>query len=251
MIVGRSMSGRLRPAGAAVRPRRPFGRAISSPDASGPSRSPSPRARRSGWSDCAAPAITRSGGRFSARRRCASRAVCCSTARRIAPESPAEAMARGVGFVSSRRAEEGHRRQSVGAREHLHESGRRPARACSNSSRGSETRERRGRARGAFRSRPRDPSEPVATLSGGNQQKVVVARWMEARGPGSSFSRSRPSASTSARRRTSTISCSTRCGQGMAVLLISSDFEEVERICHRALVFSRGRVVGGNSARAT
>ena len=27
------------------------------------------------------------------------------------------------------------------------------------------------------------------------------------------------------------------------MLLISSDFEEVERICHRALVFSRGRVV--------
>ena len=32
------------------------------------------------------------------------------------------------------------------------------------------------------------------------------------------------------------------------MLLISSDFEEVERICHRALVFSRGRVVSGNSA---
>ena len=31
--------------------------------------------------------------------------------------------------------------------------------------------------------------------------------------------------------------------RGMAALLISSDFEEVERICHRALVFSRGRVV--------
>ena len=31
--------------------------------------------------------------------------------------------------------------------------------------------------------------------------------------------------------------------QGLAVLLISSDFEEVERVCHRALVFSRGRVV--------
>ena len=30
---------------------------------------------------------------------------------------------------------------------------------------------------------------------------------------------------------------------GLAVLLISSDFEEVERVCHRALVFSRGRVV--------
>jgi ribose transport system ATP-binding protein len=31
--------------------------------------------------------------------------------------------------------------------------------------------------------------------------------------------------------------------EGLAVLLLSSDFEEVERICHRALVFSRGQVV--------
>ena len=60
---------------------------------------------------------------------------------------------------------------------------------------------------------------------------------------GCSCWRSRRSASTSARRRRSTASCSSRCGRGMAVLLISSDFEEVERICHRALVFSRGRVV--------
>ena len=30
--------------------------------------------------------------------------------------------------------------------------------------------------------------------------------------------------------------------KGLAVLLISSDFEEVERICHRALVFGRGLV---------
>ena len=31
--------------------------------------------------------------------------------------------------------------------------------------------------------------------------------------------------------------------EGLTVLLVSTDFEEVERICHRALVFSRGRVV--------
>jgi ribose transport system ATP-binding protein len=30
--------------------------------------------------------------------------------------------------------------------------------------------------------------------------------------------------------------------EGLAVILVSSDFEEVERLCHRALVFSRGRV---------
>jgi ribose transport system ATP-binding protein len=30
--------------------------------------------------------------------------------------------------------------------------------------------------------------------------------------------------------------------QGLAVLLISSDFEEVAGICHRALIFDRGRL---------
>ena len=29
----------------------------------------------------------------------------------------------------------------------------------------------------------------------------------------------------------------------MAVLLVSSDFEEIEKVAHRALVFSRGEVV--------
>ena len=30
--------------------------------------------------------------------------------------------------------------------------------------------------------------------------------------------------------------------KGLAVLLISSDFEEVAGICHRALIFDRGKV---------
>ena len=31
---------------------------------------------------------------------------------------------------------------------------------------------------------------------------------------------------------------------GLAVIVISTDFEEVAHICHRALVFNRGRIVG-------
>jgi len=31
--------------------------------------------------------------------------------------------------------------------------------------------------------------------------------------------------------------------RGAAILVISTDFEEVSKICHRALVFDRGRVV--------
>jgi ABC-type uncharacterized transport system ATPase subunit len=30
---------------------------------------------------------------------------------------------------------------------------------------------------------------------------------------------------------------------GRAVLLISSDFDEVEKVCHRALIFSRGKLI--------
>ncbi len=31
--------------------------------------------------------------------------------------------------------------------------------------------------------------------------------------------------------------------RGLAIILVSSDFEEVAKICSRALVFNRGRVV--------
>ena len=30
---------------------------------------------------------------------------------------------------------------------------------------------------------------------------------------------------------------------GAAILIVSTDFEEVAKVCHRALVFDRGRVV--------
>ena len=55
-------------------------------------------------------------------------------------------------------------------------------------------------------------------------------------------SRSRPSASMSAPRRRSTSILQKALDEGLAVLLISSDFEEVAGICHRALIFDRGSV---------
>src|SRR3984893_7690955 len=84
--------------------------------------------------------------------------------------------------------------------------------------------------------------EPVATLSGGNQQKVVLARWMEAHVKLLILEEPTIGVDVGAKADIyPLLQLSLR--RGLAVLLISSDFEEVERICHRALVFSRGRAV--------
>jgi ribose transport system ATP-binding protein len=83
--------------------------------------------------------------------------------------------------------------------------------------------------------------EPVATLSGGNQQKVVLARWMEAHVKLIILEEPTIGVDVGAKADIyHLLQLSLR--KGLAALLISSDFEEVERICHRALVFSRGRV---------
>ena len=83
--------------------------------------------------------------------------------------------------------------------------------------------------------------EPVATLSGGNQQKVVLARWMEAHVKLLILEEPTIGVDVGAKADIYHLLQSS-LRKGLAVLLISSDFEEVERICHRALVFSRGQV---------
>jgi ribose transport system ATP-binding protein len=84
--------------------------------------------------------------------------------------------------------------------------------------------------------------EPAATMSGGNQQKTVVARWMETHAKLLILEEPTIGVDVGAKADIyHLLQLSLR--RGLAVLLISSDFEEVERICHRALVFSRGRVV--------
>ena len=42
-----------------------------------------------------------------------------------------------------------------------------------------------------------------------------------------------------------------RSRRGLAVILISTDFEEVAHICHRALVFRDGRIVGELAGRGS
>ena len=158
----------------------------------------------------------------------------------IAPLSPAEAMAKGVGFVSSRRAEEG-LASNLDVRENIYLN---PAASGKGVlefvSRASELEEAQAAVR-RFSIKTAGVEEPVATLSGGNQQKVVLARWMEAHVKLLVLEEPTIGVDVGAKADIYHL-LQLSLSKGLAVLLISSDFEEVERICHRALVFSRGRV---------
>ena len=158
----------------------------------------------------------------------------------IAPSNPAEAMASGVGFVSSRRAEEG-LAANMDVRENIYLN---PAASGRGVLEWIPRARELGEARAAvkrFSIKTAGMEEPVATLSGGNQQKVVLARWMEAQVKLLILEEPTIGVDVGAKADIYHLLQSS-LGKGLAVLLISSDFEEVERICHRALVFSRGQV---------
>ena len=158
----------------------------------------------------------------------------------IAPRSPAEAMAKGIGFVSSRRAEEGIA-SNLAVRENIYmnpaASGKRVLEFIP---RASELTGANAAAR-RFSIKAASVEQPAATLSGGNQQKVVVARWMEAHVRLLILEEPTIGVDVGAKADIYHL-LQLSLSKGLAVLLISSDFEEVERICHRALVFSRGRL---------
>jgi ribose transport system ATP-binding protein len=157
----------------------------------------------------------------------------------IAPQTPAEAMAKGVGFVSSRRAEESIA-SNLDVRENIYMNPAASGKGVMEfTPRTTELDEAQAAVR-RFSIKAAGVEEPVATLSGGNQQKVVLARWMEARVKLIILEEPTIGVDVGAKADIyHLLQLSLR--KGLAVLLISSDFEEVERICHRALVLSRGR----------
>ena len=147
-------------------------------------------------------------------------------------------MRAGFGFVSSKRAEES-LAQRLSVRENLFLNP-----VLTGTSLLEVILDRREQRRGAdlvrrFSIRPPDQERPVGTLSGGNQQKVVVARWLAARID--LLILEEPTIGVDVGSKAEIYALLREAtAQGMGVLLISSDFEEVERLCHRALVFDRG-----------
>jgi ribose transport system ATP-binding protein len=96
--------------------------------------------------------------------------------------------------------------------------------------------------------RPQDSEAPIATLSGGNQQKVVIGRWL--RVGLRLLILEEPTASVDIGAKAAVYRLlDDGLAAGLAVLLISTDFEEVAGVCRRALVFVRGSVTAELSGR--
>ena len=89
---------------------------------------------------------------------------------------------------------------------------------------------------------PNEPGLTIEALSGGNQQKVVVGRWLGANRR--LLITEDPTAGVDVGAKAEIYHLLFQAlASGMGVLVVSTDFEEIANICHRAIVFSRGQPV--------
>jgi ribose transport system ATP-binding protein len=100
---------------------------------------------------------------------------------------------------------------------------------------------RRWRDRLAIRSRD-DPRQPMGTLSGGNQQKVLLARWLERDSKALVLIEPTRGVDVGAREDIYTSLRDLAAG-GVAVLVVTSDYEEAVQVADRAYVMAKGEIV--------
>ncbi len=152
--------------------------------------------------------------------------------------SPLAAMESGIGFVSSKRVEE-----SIAIALSLQENVFINPTIESKASVGSTAEFSAALAAlQEFGVKPQDPKAVMASLSGGNQQKVVMSRWLLLNRRLLILEEPTIGVDVGAKSEIYMILEKALKG-GLAVVLISTDFEEVAGLADRAIVFSRGKPV--------
>lgn len=160
---------------------------------------------------------------------------------RFVPRNPASAVNRGIGFATSNREAEAVA-PGLSVRENLFLNpsvwGRKAYQFRSSKA------ERLAATEyvNAFGVRPADPELPLDTFSGGNQQKVILARWF---GVGRKVVvLEEPTMGVDVGAKADIYGLLRDAARsGTAALVVSTDMEEVSKIAHRAIVFGRGVVV--------
>lgn len=89
---------------------------------------------------------------------------------------------------------------------------------------------------------PNDPTLAIEALSGGNQQKVVIGRWLAMKR--NLLICEDPTAGVDVGAKAEIYALlNAALADGVGILVVSTDFEEIATICHRAIVFSQGAIV--------
>jgi ribose transport system ATP-binding protein len=105
-----------------------------------------------------------------------------------------------------------------------------------------EARETRG-ILDRFDVRPRNGTALIDWLSGGNQQKIFVGRWLATGAKVYIMEEPTAGVDIGAKGVIHRI-LKGLAAEGVAVLVVSSDFEEVASLCDRALIIGRGAITG-------
>ena len=155
----------------------------------------------------------------------------------VAPGDPRTAIAAGIGYVPAERDRALLPRSGV--RENLTLADLRPFRRGPRLHRGAEREETR-RWITALGIRPADPERPVAQLSGGNQQKVVLARWLRLHPAVLVLDEPTQGVDVGAKADIHRL-IEEAAAAGAAVVVCSTDDAELARLAGAVLVLRRGR----------
>jgi ribose transport system ATP-binding protein len=94
----------------------------------------------------------------------------------------------------------------------------------------------------AVQADPAVAERPITTLSGGNQQKAVIARWLSVEPK--LLALSEPTAGIDIGARTTIYEeIRKRASEGLSVLMSSSDSEDLMAVCDRVIVLRDGEIV--------
>jgi ribose transport system ATP-binding protein len=160
--------------------------------------------------------------------------------RRVCLDTPADCVGAGIAFVSSRRQEES-LALSLAVRENLFINPAVEGRnSCDAMTPARESHLALARLRHVD-ARPLLSEPAIHTFSGGNQQKVVMARWLG--GAMRVLVLEEPTMGVDVGAKADIYALLDRhAAAGGCVVVVSTDLEEVAAICHRVMIFGQGRI---------
>lgn len=95
----------------------------------------------------------------------------------------------------------------------------------------------------AFEVTPLEPDAPMSTLSGGNQQKALLAKWLAVRPRVLLLDEPCHGVDVGAKRQILRLLADAAANDGMAIIVSSVEASDLAELCHRVLVMRRGRIV--------